>query len=300
MAASWPRPSPAELARSSWARLLKSYTEVPTVYQAFFEPFRAAGRDLPYTVLAPAYEGLMHPTREKLISTFEQDLYILERSGHRFEVHGYPLHGIDYIQVRAVLLDSRITIRGVTRQGVSDSSTWKFNSVTDYLFAPILARMRLAGAEVKTAAPSEAAKFDTWAQLNLKFMNYARRSLLGDETVRCRCLQPEIRARRLTVLGQNFYRTLSPTHATILTDREIVLIREETRPRGNDRYGGIWEYLPLHQTTRVSLSERDNDLLVLSIQLTEGTRLTSVFQASAKEELNDFLAQYRELTGAPP
>src|SRR5574341_1546777 len=51
-----------------------------------------------------------------------------------------------------ILLDSHIKITGVTRQGMPASSAIKFNSVTDYLFEPILARIRLATAESKGAA----------------------------------------------------------------------------------------------------------------------------------------------------
>ncbi len=294
-----PRLSAAEQTKSSWAKSVESYAAVPTVYKDYFEPLLAEGRVFPYTVLTPAYEGFIHRATEKLICDFGREIYILERSGNAFEAQCYPLEGISYVEVRTILLDSRIKITGVTRQGMPASSTLKFNSVTDYLFTPILERIRLATVASKGAAQSsELEKFDPWVRLNYKFMNYAKRSLLGGEKVIHTVLQPEIRARLLTALGKTFYRTISPTHVSILTDRELIIIREEERRSGDDQYGGIWDYIPLNKIATLSLGRKDNHLLVLSIQLPESARLENIFQASAEREINQLLDRYRELTTA--
>ena len=122
----------AEQTKSSWAKPIKSCAAVPNVYKDFFELFLADGRVFPYTVLTPSHEGFIHRTTEKLICDFGREIYVLERSGNTFEAQCYPLEGISYVEVRTILLDSRIKISGVTRQGVTTSSTFKFNSVTDY------------------------------------------------------------------------------------------------------------------------------------------------------------------------
>jgi hypothetical protein len=172
-----PTVSAAEQTKSSWAKPIKSYAAVPNVYKDFFEPFLADGRVFPYTVLTPSYDGFIHRTTEKLICDFGREIYVLERSGNTFEAQCYPLAGISYVEVRPILLDSRIKISGVTRQGVPTSSTFKFNSVTDYLFTPILERIRLATVDSRDAAQSsESEKFDHLVRLNYKFTNYAKRN----------------------------------------------------------------------------------------------------------------------------
>ena len=294
-----PRLGAAEQTKSSWAKSIESYAAVPNVYKDFFEPLLADGRVFPYTVLTPAYEGFIHRTTERLICDLGHEIYVLERSGNTFEAQCYPLEGISYVEVRTILLDSRIKITGVTRQGMAASSTLKFNSVTDYLFTPILERIRLAAVESKGAAQSvELEKFDPWVRLNYKFMNYAKRSLLGGEKVIHTVLQPEIRASLFTVLGKTYSRTISPTHVSILTDRELIIIREEERRSGDDQYGGIWDYIPLNKIATLSLGRKDNNLLVLSIQLPESARLENIFQASAEREINQLLDRYRALTTA--
>ena len=221
-----PTLSAAEQTRSSWAKSIESYDAVPKHYQPFFEPFRATGQVFPYSVLAPSYEGFIRPTSEKLVCVFDQEIYVLLRSGNTFETQCYPLEGISHVEVRSILLDSHIKISGATRQGVPISTTIRFNTVSDYMFRPVLEKIRLAAVDTQKATQSsESDQFDRWARLSYKFMNFAKRSILGGESVIHTMLQTEIRANVWTLLGKTYYRTLSPTHASILTDRELILIR---------------------------------------------------------------------------
>jgi hypothetical protein len=127
-------------------------------------------------------------------------------------------------------------------------------------------------------------------------MNYAKRSLLGGEKVIQTIMQPEIRAKVLKVLGKTYYRMLSPTHVSILTDRELIMIREEQGWSRKDKYGGTWDYIPLSKIVNLSLSRKDSNLLVLSIQLPETGHLDFLFEASAKGKLDQLLNGFRELT----
>jgi hypothetical protein len=127
-------------------------------------------------------------------------------------------------------------------------------------------------------------------------MNYARRSLLDGDKVVHFILQPEIRADRSKILGRIFRKILSPAHVSILTNRELIMIREEVRHDGEDMYGGIWDYIPLNKIMNLSLSEMNGNLLLLSIQLPKNTRLEYLFQDSARKDINDLLHRLKELT----
>ena len=286
-----------EQTRFSWAKAIGSYADVPAVYKNFFEPLHREGRVFPYTVLTPSFEGLIHRATEKLICDFGREIYILERKGDSFEAQCYPLEGISYVECRTILLDSRIKISGVTRQGASASSTLRFNTVTERLLIPIVERIRFATIGSRDPVEfSEFEKFDCWAGLNFKFMNYAKCSLLGGEKVIHTILQPEIRVIKLKILGMTFRKLISPTHMSVLTDRELIMIREEERRSGDNKYGGVWDYIPLNKITALSMKEKGNNLLALSVQLPEGAHLEYLFQASAKQEVNQLLEQFKELT----
>lgn len=98
------------------------------------------------------------------------------------------------------------------------------------------------------------------------------------------------------MLGKLFQRTLSPTHVSILTDREIILIREELRQRGGDKYGGIWDYLPLRKIVKLSLQEKDGNVLVLSIQMAGGESLECLYDASKEREIHQFMDGFQAMT----
>jgi hypothetical protein len=285
----------AELTKLSWAIHIKSYADVPDIYKSFFEPFLADGYEFPYTVLTPSYERYIHKTTEKLISDFGHDIYVLERKGDSFDTQCYPIDGISYIEFETALLASSFTICGVTNQRVHTSSSLKFNTVTDYLFNPILKKVRpvpIASKNVDQSA--EAEKFNRLVDVNFKFMSLAKRSLLDGEKVVQFILQPDIQERPLTFLKINYYRTISATHMSILTDRELIIIREDVKQRKDDRYGGFWDYIPLNKIKSLSVSEKAGDLVGLTVQLPEDTRFELLFQTSAKEELHQLLDRFKE------
>ena len=292
-----PNLSGAELARSSWATPIESYANVPDVYKDFFTPFLGDKSAFPYTVLTPSHERFIHKASEKLISDFGNEIYILERNGDTFDMQCYPFDGITYVEFRTALLASSIKICGMTSQGIYTSSTLIFSPVTDYLFTPILKRIRLATIDSRGVIQnSNSDQFDYLVKVNYKFMNYARRSLLGGEKVVHTIVQPEIRERMLTFLGKTYYRIIVPTHMSILTDRELIMIWEEDTKRREDRYGGIWIYIPLGKIASLSVSKKNIGLLVLFIQLPGNCCFEFSFRVSAREEINQLLDRFRELT----
>jgi hypothetical protein len=293
-AAARPALTEAERTKRSWASAVESYAAVPDVYKDFFEPFLADGREFPRTVLTPSREGFIHRTTEKLVCDFGSELYILERDGNTFTVQCYPHDRISFIEEGTELLGSWIKISGVTGDGAPTSTTFKFNSVTDYLFTPILDWLRGSPASPKEVPLNpEFKKFSHLILVNLKFMNYAKRSLLPGEKVIQTIYQPEIRVKKLSLPGKVFYKTLSPAHMSILTDRELIIIREDAR-RGEDmRYGGIRDYIPLSKI--VSLSQRDhaNNLREFSIHLPENVCLDLLLQADARSEIDQLIGQFK-------
>jgi hypothetical protein len=173
--------SSADLTRSSWAKLIRSYAEVPEVFKEFFDSSIVKGQAFPYTVLAPSYERFIHTTTEKLICATDHEIYVLEKNGNAFEVRCYPLEEITYVEFRSVLLDSSFRIGGVTSCGDCATSILKFNSVTDHCFIPILKHIRCPEADHKGVAQrTESEKFNYLFQLNYKFMNYGKHSLVGE------------------------------------------------------------------------------------------------------------------------
>lgn len=288
--------SAAELARSSWAVRIKSYEDVPDVFKDFFKPFLEAGQAFPYTILTPTQERFINRQTEKLISDLGSEIYVLKKSGNIFETQCYPIGGISYLEFRNALLASSFKICGMTSREVYISSTLIFNSVTDYLFKPILYKARPGAFGFENATENqETEKFEGLAKVNFKFMNFARHSLSGGEKVLHFVLQPEMKESILTFLRKTYYRTISPTHMLILTDRELITIREEAIQGARDRYGGIWDYIPVDKIDSLSVSEEGNNLLRLIVQLPEDISFGFLFHSSLKEELDQIMTSFKGL-----
>ncbi|RPJ06527.1 MAG: hypothetical protein EHM28_09915 [Spirochaetaceae bacterium] len=75
----------------------------------------------------------------------------------------------------------------------------------------------------KESLVNEREKFAYLAELNYKFSVFGRKSLLGEQTVRQIVYQPLIK----TAFMKIFRCLVSPPHLTILTDREMILLRGE-------------------------------------------------------------------------
>jgi hypothetical protein len=197
-----------------------------------------------------------------------------------------------------VLLQSWVKLSGVTDRGLPNTSEFKFNTVTEHLFAPLVEKIRSATGCSQGIDPAlEQSKFDFLGRANLKLMNYARRSILPGEQVIASLLQPKIRAKVLTLFKKTFYHTISPAHLSILTDRELITIKEDSE-RGADngpRYGGIWRYIPLNKIAAVSLGERDPNTLTLSIHLPQNDEVSSIFALANRSELEQFVGRLEKM-----
>jgi hypothetical protein len=293
-----PSLSAEELKKLSWSKRVESYDAVPDSYKFFFQPLFAKGQELPYAILTPSFKGLLESrTTEKLVCALDNEIYVLEKVADSVKIYAYPLGDISCIEVSIVLLITQITICGITKGGLPESVVIKFNTATEELFTPILEKIRRVAIDFDDGEPSsEIGKFDYLEKLNYKFMNYARRSLLGGEKVLQIILQPRIRARVFKFLGKTFYRAISPAHLSILTNRELILIREEDNQKFLAEYGKVWDYIRLKKIVNMSLCGEDGNLLKLSIQLAEGNRIENLYQTSAKQEVNQLLSQFASIT----
>lgn len=290
----WPLLSAGEQTRGSWAREIESYDQVPEVYTGFFQDLTHDNSLFPYTVVTPTYKGFLKRENEKLICNPDHKIHILENDNNQVLRTCYALEDIDYIEVGTVLLRSWLRLYGRSVEGEPSSATLTFNSVTEYMFKPFVEMVRPATADrPDTLFGSASDKFDYLEDLNFKLMNYARRALLPGERVTNSVFQPEIRSRVSRLLGPVLTRTVSPAHLTILTEKELILIRDTGgRKRGQDtRYGGTWFYVPLDRIRYASIEERENDTLVLSVDLLANNHIEVLFTASKRQEISQLQRQ---------
>jgi hypothetical protein len=283
-----------EQSRLSWARVAEFYDEVPAAYRDWLTPLLRGREAFPYIVLTPTYEGYFRRENEKLVCILDGTLHIVERARDSLLPTSYRLEDISRIEVGSILLRGWLTVRGLAGSGLLASTGIKFNTVTERLFAPFLQEFR-SGARPPSGASldAERAKFEELLGRNYKFMNYARGSILPGEAVLCYVLQPEVRETLVRVFGRSLSRCISPTHIAVLTDRELIIISEESgslwQSFGAIKYGGIWQYVPLERISAASIVTRDDGLLALSVRLKHDDRLEMLFSTDNREILDSLV-----------
>jgi hypothetical protein len=281
--------SPDDWITYSWARKFDAYEDVPERYEPFFRPLRAEGLPLPYTLQTPSYQGFLHTTTEKILCVREHALYVLEQQADSYLETCFPVRDVYWMEFGSILLSSWFRIRGRSDRGQTAVSMMKFNSITDHLFAPVLSKIRTEGFRKVLALQEKNEEVpEALSRLTYKFGNYLKRSLLQGDRIHRAVFQPEIRPVRFTLLGRAFHRTLSGTHLCLLTERELIVIREEASRNDKSRYGGVWIYLPLERILDMQIQKNGNNLIVLTIVLPENMYWDLLFQPCVESELEEF------------
>jgi hypothetical protein len=294
--AKWNREPPREVSadeqtRLSWARLAESIEDVPEAYRSFFDALAPEHREpFPYTVITPTFRGFQTPQTEKLVCRIGDDIHVLEKSNGRPAPVCFPLKDILRIETGTILLQSWLIIDGMDAGGRYASTTLRFNTVTEPLLAPFVEGFRsaAAGPAAGDGAAADLAAFDSLETLHFKFKSFGRKTVRAGEKVVQMILQPELRRNFFHIAGFTLSRQIAPTHMIILTDRELILIREdESRNWGKEnRYGGIWNYVPLRKISSVSLSRgEDGGLLILTVRLPQKVRLDVPYPSSRRAEV---------------
>jgi hypothetical protein len=274
----------------SWARVIENQAAIPDVFRDACKSVLAENRPFPYMVLAPAIQGVRYRASEKVLCELNDVFYVWESAPGEIIANAYPLKTICSLEVGCILLNSWLTISGLTDAGQAATSVIPFNTATARHIAPFIKKMRPVLTE-GTAWQAELAKLDDLASASFKFMNFARESLVGGEKVITSVWQPPIREVIFSLFGRSIYRNRVLAHLALLTDQEVILIRDDEHSTENRgvRYGGIWQYIPLRHISALKLSEPASGLVTLSLILACGGQpLDLVFADSAMPALLHF------------
>jgi hypothetical protein len=285
----------AEQTRLSWAKSVRTLDDIPAAYHAYLNDHLPGPAACLPAVLTPTFRGFLRGENEKLVFIHDERLYILEQTPAGLLPAVFPVADINSIEVGAILLKAWLRVSGVI-DGELKSATLKYNTVTQFLFDPLVARMRdaLSDSPGTGNRSLEREKFAPLQEQYFKFMSYAQRSLMPGARVVVYTLQPEMRIPRLSVLGRSVaMRTIDTTHLCILTDSELIVIRDDPNSiQGCDdtRYGGIWDYLPLSRVRQATLQESDTGP-ALVLHLPGDDRFEVRFSSDSREQVERFYAQ---------
>lgn len=278
------------------AKLIETIEAVPEGYREFFLPYLSRGEVFPYTVLTPSYEVSAGTVTAKLICAIDHTFYVLEEQDEDGLLKAcYPIDEMNYVEVIHRPADLQITIHGVTNLGRPAVSVFGCSRSTSPIVAPLLQRIRLRIVALNEKAPSRhTERLDRWNELNTQVLDMARHCLMPGETVIESILQPEIRTSLFSPDRAMRGEKCAP-HICILTDKELVMIREDPALSRKDQFGSICHFVPLNKISSLKVTHERESLLVVSVRILNGEVFESLFDVSLENEVIQFLSKTHEL-----
>lgn len=283
---------PLPQVKKVWPSRIQTIEEVPQAFKQYFEAY--AGREFPYVIFEPAERTFATRMHAKLICVLKDEVRIYEKEKARVKETCIKADDANYIEFGSILLYCWITINPVAGRGAS--FTLVFNSTAEPLYKPVLDLMRSVSPEGDSAAVQKAEiekdKFDFMITQNHKFMNFGRKSIEPGEEIREILFQPEIKVPYLKLFGKTFYKPFLKTSLLVLTDTELILIREPENTR-TDLAGVKW-YFPLKRIRQVS-AENTADLkkCVLKIVFYDDNSLLVELEPSKYQEAKSITESFQ-------
>ena len=190
-----------------------------------------------------------------MVCCIDDRLIILEKTSGEPKCTAFPLNALNCLEIGGVLLKAWIKLQGQADHEMTLTTVaLRFNAVTDWLFAPIVGRIRGAAAHPSDIPHDlELSKLDDVALPSFKFRNYARRSVLPGDRVIAVLAQPEMRRPVIRLGHWSYQRTIVMAHVVILTNRELIIIRDDPEsPQSFDKTAmAASGYVPLNKIERI-------------------------------------------------
>jgi hypothetical protein len=211
-----------------------------------------------------------------------------------------PLSEVLYLERGKILLHSWLTVHTL-----SGAMSVKFNTTNSDLFEPIIEAIRREMGNLRAidAAPGEDgqefSKFSYLATVNYKFMNFGRQSIRPGDTVVGMACQPERCIQEYALFNKTLFRQYTTGHLTILTEKELILIKEKKRIKTDKEtlYGGVFTYIPRHRIQDISFTPNpENTQSTMEITLLDSLRFSSEFSLD-NEDLQTFQQRCQDIGG---
>jgi hypothetical protein len=284
--------APVDPSMKKWARRLTSYDEVPSGFEEEFPEYTS---QFPYTVLIPEEESSsrFQNNREAMLLCLDDEQFvIIEAIRGKAVATSYPLDSITYIEHGRVLLKSWLKVSSPWF-----STTVMFNTASESVLRPVIEAIRPKADSDEPESLRLARHQQEVSQLgylwktNFKYFTLAKQSILPGERVLETVYQPDIRINTLNLFKKPVFSKYLTGHLAILTDKELILIRESKRTKSlkETLYGRVLTYIPRSQIKDISF-ERDTGKTdyAMNITLKDKARLRSEFLTDSVVNLEVF------------
>lgn len=277
---------------SYWARPIQSFEEIPNAFKEFLPQSEL----FPYIIYSPPDSWGEKKTNAKLTCMYQDKVVVLEVIRNEVNTTCYWFKDIDYIEQGTMLLYSWIGIHGFV-DGALSNSIVEYNSVVTPYFHPIVRAIRQVQPISETIGDNrDLSKLDYLNVLNYKFFNYSHDSILPGEEIIGTVYQPAVYEKSMFF----FTRVVTLSHLTILTNKELIIIKEEevieVKRRSDVKNGGVWVYIPLHKIFNITIDSNERKNLLTLVIAVKQNRINLTFSSLKRRDLEAFIAEFKTIS----
>lgn len=275
---------------SQWPVQVERPDQIP---DNFSEALDAAfGTDWPYSVYIPTNSWDDDGKRPKVFSMTDEGLACFEDMKTEVKHLFYPYEDIVFIEFGRMLLSSWVTVHGMV-DGDYSQFTVSYRTVQEDLLEPVIDRVR------KRISPEEAMlqgqngeRLSDLKNLDKKFLSYTKQSLLPDEKIINIIFQPGTRESG----GLPMNDLPDHTHAVVLTDNELILIKEDNHRYRNihSNHGVVRDFIPLQHVTDL-IAEPLDKAYRMRVQVEDTDELDVHFAEAQVEKLTRLIEKFKKL-----
>jgi len=276
---------------ASWARPVKCWEEIPPVFRVFVPQLEL----LPYIIYSPADNWGIKQTNAKLTCIYQEKIIVLEVIENEVNARCYWFKDINYIEQGKMLLYSWIGINGLI-DGKLSVSIVEYNSVVVDLFHSVVKAIRKSSSILDTIDDNrDLSKLDFLNKLNYKFFNYSHDSILSGERIIHTVYQPDIYEKFLIV----FKKTVTLAHVTILTDKELIIIKDEELVTVKKKYdfknGGVWAFIPLCKIIDITIDVNEKNEILTFVISVEQNKIYLTFSSERRQDLEALITGFNNI-----
>lgn len=252
----------------------------------------------PYMIYIPDYHwemsdrGFQYVNLKSILIVLDEDrVHIFKKSESKIISTTLKSDDICYIERGCILLFSWIRICG-NNEGSSESM--EFNTTAERTFDPIIEKLRSHyDNPINLSTGAEPKLFDHQKDISVKMWSYAydvKKSFLPGQDI----IDTAYQSRIYKLNIKKIRNLISYSHFIILTNKELILIKEE------EEYGAFWKYIPLNRIENISFEEGDKSqkifkeqkIFILSINLSNKEKISILFSPDNKSYVDSVMEKY--------
>lgn len=268
----------------TWEVEIENYINLPETFKEALHEFSEQNYSFPFTIYLPENSSKSSNRRSaKLISVFNKKIHIYDKCDNKLEETCFKLQDIDYLKKGTVLLRSWIIINGISN-GNKSSIKIDYNTVNDKIFNKLLYLLRFGENVIETSNDQEGISMLHYLEaLDYKYFNCSKANLLNNSHLVYSIYQCEICKK----IAKSINFRIFPTHNTMLTDKELIIISEEYHKiKNKSDYGTICSYIPIGNIKDIEIQHNEvKNIYTCTINIKDRNFIKLLYEPSNQEKL---------------